>query len=36
MKKIYFLFILGVVNLGFAQIEDAWVYFNDKPSSATF
>lgn len=36
MKKIYFLFILGVVNLGFAQMEDAWVYFNDKPSSATF
>lgn len=36
MKKIYFLFILGVVNLSFAQIEDAWVYFNNKPSAATF
>jgi hypothetical protein len=36
MKKIYFLFVLGVVNLGFAQIEDAWVYFNNKPSAATF
>lgn len=36
MKKIYFLFILGVVNLSFAQIEDAWVYFNNKPSAATY
>ena len=36
MKKIYFLFVLGVVNLGFAQIEDAWVYFNNKPSASTF
>lgn len=36
MKKIYFLFVLGVVNLSFAQIEDAWVYFNNKPSAATF
>lgn len=36
MKKIYFLFILGIVNFGNAQMEDAWVYFNDKPSSATF
>ena len=36
MKKIYFLFILGVVNLGFAQIEDAWVYFKNKPSATTF
>lgn len=36
MKKIYFLFVLGVVNMGFAQIEDAWVYFNNKPSAATF
>lgn len=36
MKKLYFLLILTIVNFGFAQIEDAWVYFNDKPSSATF
>ena len=36
MKKLYFLLILVVANLGYAQIEDAWVYFNDKPSSATF
>jgi serine protease AprX len=36
MKKMYFLLILVVTNFGYAQIEDAWVYFNDKPSSATF
>lgn len=36
MKKLYFLLILVVANFGYAQIEDAWVYFNDKPSSATF
>jgi serine protease AprX len=36
MKKLYFLLILVVTNFGFAQIEDAWVYFNDKPNSATF
>lgn len=36
MKKLYFLLILMVANLGYAQIEDAWVYFNDKPSAATF
>ena len=36
MKKLYFLLIIVVANFGYAQIEDAWVYFNDKPSSATF
>src|SRR6478735_7053510 len=36
MKKLYFLLILIVANSGFSQTEDAWVYFNDKPSSATF
>lgn len=36
MKKLYFLLILVVANFGYAQIEDAWVYFNDKPSAATF
>ncbi len=36
MKKLYFLLILVIANFGYAQIEDAWVYFNDKPSSATF
>ena len=36
MKKLYFLLILVVANFGYAQIQDAWVYFNDKPSSATF
>lgn len=36
MKKLYFLLILIAANFGYAQTEDAWVYFNDKPSSATF
>lgn len=36
MKKIYFILILVIANFGYAQIEDAWVYFNDKPNSATF
>ena len=36
MKKIYLLLFLGIINLSFAQIEDAWVYFNNKPSAATF
>ncbi len=36
MKKLYFLLILGTFNFGNAQIEDAWVYFNNKPSAATF
>ncbi len=36
MKKIYFLLILVLTNFGYAQIEDAWVYFNNKPNSATF
>ncbi|NHM02582.1 S8 family serine peptidase [Flavobacterium difficile] len=36
MKKQYFLLLLVVVNFSFAQIQDAWVYFNDKPSAATF
>ena len=36
MKKLYFLLFLVIANFGYAQIQDAWVYFNDKPSSATF
>ena len=36
MKKKYLLLFLGIINLSFAQIEDAWVYFNNKPSAATF
>ena len=36
MKKLYFLLILALTNFGYAQIEDAWVYFNDKPSSSMF
>ena len=36
MKKIYLLLFLGIINLSFAQIEDAWVYFNNKPSASTY
>ena len=36
MKKLYFLVIFGIANFGYSQIEDAWVYFNNKPSAATF
>lgn len=36
MKKFYFLLLIIITNLGYSQTEDAWVYFNDKPSSATF
>lgn len=32
MKKILFLLTL-FFNLSYAQVEDAWVYFKDKPSS---
>ena len=36
MKKNFFLFFIFIIQLGFAQIEDAWVYFNDKPNAATY
>lgn len=36
MRKLYFLLTLVITNFGYSQIEDAWVYFNDKPNSATF
>ncbi|MES2862987.1 MAG: S8 family serine peptidase [Bacteroidota bacterium] len=36
MKKAYFFLLLVVANFGYSQVEDAWVYFNDKPSSAAF
>lgn len=36
MKKLYFLLIFGIANFGYSQIEDAWVYFNNKPSAATY
>jgi subtilisin family serine protease len=35
MKLIYFI-LLFVSSSGFAQVEDAWVYFKDKPSSSTY
>lgn len=36
MKKNFFLFFIFIIQLGFAQIEDAWVYFNDKPNAASY
>ncbi|SEP59218.1 S8 family serine peptidase [Flavobacterium urocaniciphilum] len=36
MKKFYFILLLVVANFGYSQIEDAWVYFSNKPNSATF
>jgi serine protease AprX len=34
-KTLLFLILLSSLSV-FSQIEDAWVYFNDKPNSATF
>lgn len=36
MKKIYLLLFLFVASAAFSQVEDAWVYFKDKPDSATY
>lgn len=36
MKKSYFLLFILLVQICFSQIEDAWVYFNDKPSANSF
>lgn len=36
MKKTYIYLLLLICHFSFSQIEDAWVYFKDKPSSATF
>jgi hypothetical protein len=36
MKKFYLLFFLFITTTGFSQVEEAWVYFNDKPDSATY
>jgi serine protease AprX len=36
MKKIILLFVLVCSFQLFSQTEDAWVFFNDKPNSATF
>jgi hypothetical protein len=34
-KTLLFLFLLASLSI-FSQDEDAWVYFNDKPNSATY
>lgn len=36
MKKIILFLLLVSSFNGFSQIEDAWVYFKDKPNSATY
>lgn len=36
MKKILLVFSLFVFSITFAQEEDAWVYFEDKPNAASF
>lgn len=35
MRKLYIVLFLFVNTIGIAQ-EDAWIYFNDKPSAATY
>ena len=34
--KLLIFFLIFSLTKSFAQIEDAWVYFNDKPSETTF
>ena len=34
-KAVLFLFLVSSF-IGFSQVEDAWVYFKDKPNSATY
>ncbi len=36
MKNTYILFFLFVYSATFSQVEDAWVYFKDKPNSETY
>ncbi len=36
MKKIILLLLLTLVQYSYAQTEDAWVYFNDKPDASTY
>ncbi len=36
MKSTYFLFFLFIYCTAFSQIEDAWVYFKDKPNSENY
>lgn len=36
MKKIHLILFLFITSAAFSQIEDAWVYFKDKPDSQTY
>ncbi len=36
MKKIFIFLLFGYSGLVFAQIQDAWVYFNDKPQATYY
>jgi serine protease AprX len=36
MKKCLFILFLFVYGITFSQVEDAWVYFKDKPNSETY
>lgn len=36
MRKIFLLLFLVSGFLGFSQVEDAWVYFKDKPNSQSY
>ena len=35
-RNLFLFFLLFSLVKSFAQVEDAWVYFNDKPSETTF
>ena len=36
MKKIHLILFLFITSAAFSQVEDAWVYFKDKPNSQTY
>lgn len=36
MKSKYVFYLIFIVQLSFSQVEDAWIYFNDKPNAATY
>lgn len=36
MKKCYLILFLFIYVVSFSQVEDAWVYFKDKPNSETY
>ncbi|WP_396188257.1 S8 family serine peptidase [Flavobacterium sp.] len=36
MKSKYVFYLIFIVQFSFSQVEDAWIYFNDKPSASVF